>query len=256
MCRNRVQYRSAKPERQAFGLRPARPPARSPRLRCARPVGLRYRRAGALVVARLSARRAWLLAFTPACGRLQRPAAPASGHPPPRPAAGSPPARARGTLLRRASVALRAPSGAAPLADPPPGCAGRGPRRPPLAPSALAPAGCGTGCPAPLRAGGDGGFAPHARPGRWGGPRGLGASHGHPATGRCAPSRLRASRPVALARRASGRGSPRPPAHGRRGGAAPPASRPPRVRGYAPDTPQGRGFAPAPYPTPCWPYAA
>jgi len=39
-------------------------------------------------------------------------------------------------------------------------------------------------------------------------------------------------------------------------GLRPPLRGPPRVRGYAPDTPQGRGFAPAPYPTPCWPYAA
>lgn len=255
MRRSRVQYRSAKPARQAFGLRPARLTIRSPCLRCARPVGLRYRRAGALGRARLSARRMGQTCLTPGCARLQRPGcAWPRASPPPRPSAGSPPARTRGTLLRRAPSALRAPVGGCapgrpptrlrrawpPVGHPSPGCARLGPF-----------GAAEQGAPRPCGAGGDGGCAPHRRPGRWGGPRGLGASHGHPATGRFAPSRLRASRPVALARRASAGGSPRPPAQSRRGGAAPPAPRPPRVRGYAPDTPQGQGRPPPPpYPHP------
>lgn len=172
--------------------------------------------------------------------------------PPPRPAAGSPPARARGTLLRRASAALRATSGAAPLADPPPGYAGRGPLgRPPRAPAARAPAGCGTGCPAPLRAGGDGGFAPHARPARLGAPRGRGAPDGHPATGRCAPSALRAvAAHPACPTRVRARLPPAPGACAPGRGCAPRFAAPPR-QGLRPRHPTGAGAAPPPpYPHP------
>lgn len=250
MCRNGVQYRGEKPE--ASSLRPSacasdHPiplPAVCSACRPALPPRWRARQ-GAPVGASDGHP-----CLTPGCARLQRPGCA-------RPRASPPPAFGR--VPPRASAGHPAPQGFGRAARSLGGCA---PGRPPTRlrrawPLSATPRACGarpcgvrTRVPRALAGGGDGGSAPHARPARLGAPRGRGAPDGHPATGRCAPSALRAvAAHPACPTRVRARLPPAPGACAPGRGCAPRFAAPPR-QGLRPRHPTGRGLRPRPVPHP------
>lgn len=248
MCRNRVQYRSAKPERQAFGLRPARPahpiPLPAPCSPCRAALGPRWRaRQGAPVGASEGH-------DLPYAGLRPAPAARlrlASGIPPP----------AFGRVPPRASAGHPASQGIGRAARDLGGCA---PGRPPTRlrrawPLSATPRACGarpcgvlTRVPRALAGGGGWGFAPTPDRRAWArlavGARPVGTRR----TGAVRPRAARAAAHGACPTRVRAR-LPRPGGCRRRR-ASPPLRGPPS-RGCPPGTPTGAGAsAPAPVPPP------